>query len=375
MCGLVGVFGDLDVKLEEVFEDLLQMDVIRGWESTGVAVVPRDAKKVSIIKDIYVPIYIIQDVNYIRAKAGQNLLLMGHNRAATYGKVEKRNAHPFQIKNITLSHNGTLIPATPLPNLDKFETDSEAITDSIANIGIEETWPLLNGAATITFWDNKVKTLNIASNGKRPLNYVFLKDNKAIMWASEDWMLDGVIKRHKLEVEKRKDEGYLWYIRTNTVGIFSFKKEKIVSKFPRLKEYKSSFIQGGFRNQYDNNYGLNDDGWSEGWYEITKEEKETDNVVDLQQKFKDKRKLLEKDDKTLKLKAIATDKDDPNIAKNLMSLMEFRLRYTNCVLCKESIFEEFETAIILDKHSAICKACTGIAIANNIPLTANGLLE
>ena len=39
MCGLVGVAGDINNKFEKLFKVLLQIDVIRGADSTGVAFV------------------------------------------------------------------------------------------------------------------------------------------------------------------------------------------------------------------------------------------------------------------------------------------------------------------------------------------------
>ena len=37
MCGLVGLFGQIDSVGEKVFKTLLTLDVIRGKHSTGVA--------------------------------------------------------------------------------------------------------------------------------------------------------------------------------------------------------------------------------------------------------------------------------------------------------------------------------------------------
>jgi hypothetical protein len=187
MCGIVGIFGLIDKTRIGMFEDMLAMDGVRGKDSTGVAVITK--KAVGVIKEAVLPDKILGDSLYKEWKKAKPLCLLGHNRAATLGKVIKDNAHPFQYKHITMVHNGTLDNRWRLPDWWKYDTDSEAIARCIADHGIETTWKVIEGAATLVWWDSNEQTLNVLSNGKRPFFMQPLKNSDGLVWSSERWTL------------------------------------------------------------------------------------------------------------------------------------------------------------------------------------------
>jgi predicted glutamine amidotransferase len=187
MCGIVGIFGLINKTRIGMFEDMLAMDGVRGRDSTGVAIITD--KAVGVVKEAVLPDVILGDSLYKEWKKGKIRCLLGHNRAATLGKVTKDNAHPFQYKHITMVHNGTLENRWRLPDYWKYDTDSEAIAHCIADHGIEATWKVLEGAATLVWWDNAKQSLNVISNGKRPFFMQPLKDNNGVVWSSERWTL------------------------------------------------------------------------------------------------------------------------------------------------------------------------------------------
>lgn len=201
MCGLVGVIGRPTYKAKSVFKDLLQMDVIRGPHSTGVAAFGN--KRTFVLKNTHLPQIILSSPKWktnVENDYSDFHVLMGHNRLATQGKITKRNAHPFHHGDITLMHNGTLTKDFACDGKN-FETDSEGIAYTINKLGIEETWKELRGAAALVWWDRKDKTVNLITNGQRPLSLAWSIDQEQIIWASEKWMIEAAAERNKFNIE------------------------------------------------------------------------------------------------------------------------------------------------------------------------------
>lgn len=129
----------------------------------------------------------------------QNRCLIGHNRYATQGAVNSVNAHPFDFEHIIGAHNGSLRSTLNLPDHKDFVVDSENIFHAINQDGSVETAAKLNGAYALTWWDKRDNTLHFLRNAERPLWYVFTQDRQAIFWASELWMLTGVLARNNIK--------------------------------------------------------------------------------------------------------------------------------------------------------------------------------
>lgn len=200
MCGLVGwaVQGTLKVaeesKIQRAFSKLLMFDVVRGRDSTGVARVLGDGS-VEIFKKA-VPSYDFLETSFgtaaVSFKEAYINAMIGHNRAATVGKVNADNAHPFQHQHITLAHNGTLTYRGNLKN--KCSTDSEEICKELAEV--EDTVSVLEkleGAYALTWYNAADDTINFARNDERPLWIANMVDNEGVIWASEQWMLIGAV--------------------------------------------------------------------------------------------------------------------------------------------------------------------------------------
>lgn len=197
MCGLVGYYGASSLVSEKAFENLLRVDVIRGPHSTGVAFVKDN--KVNVVKQAVLPDDLFETKEYKDASKGFNDCFIGHNRYATMGLVNDTNAHPFEFDHITGVHNGTLKNRYLLPESRDYSVDSENIFYAINKDGIGDTWEKIHGAAALVWWDTKTSTLNMCRNKERPLFYCYTKDNAGMYWASEVWMLEGVLARHDIK--------------------------------------------------------------------------------------------------------------------------------------------------------------------------------
>lgn len=103
------------------------------------------------------------------------------------------------MENLVGAHNGTLVNQGLLPDSTKFEVDSENILHSIEKIGVEDTWSRLHGAAALVWYEWDGNYINFLRNKERPMFITFTPDRKTLFWASESWMLEGVLAKNGIK--------------------------------------------------------------------------------------------------------------------------------------------------------------------------------
>ena len=194
MCGLTGVAGKIGKREEDIFRDLLVVDALRGTDSTGIAAINAQFD-VKIAKQVGNPYELFDTKSYDKALKGLNRVLIGHNRYSTMGVSNRANAHPFQFDHITGAHNGTLKNKWELLDGKDFDVDSQALYNHIAKEGIRRAITKADGAWALTWWDANEKTLNFLRNQERPLWMLRSNDGKTLFWASELWMMEGILDR------------------------------------------------------------------------------------------------------------------------------------------------------------------------------------
>lgn len=217
MCGIVGVMtSDMTAYQRphnNFFTQALFADTLRGFDSTGIALL--DAK--SFAPTVYKRALSAPDfLQLTKAKdlIGNNTVynfMLGHNRAATRGRVEDNTAHPFQIGAITMVHNGTITNHRQLKDGNKFTVDSEAIANSIAAVGPEETIEKIDGAFALVWHDADDDTINIIRNKERPLWLGISEDEDSVYFCSEGSMLQWLAIRNGIKLKHifQPTEGYL----------------------------------------------------------------------------------------------------------------------------------------------------------------------
>lgn len=209
MCGMCGVFarnfGRLDAN---IFSELLLFNQLRGIDSSGIASIEKESGtdklfNAKVVKDVVpsgVLLYMDQEANdLVFDKPGLKAGLFGHCRFATKGKVEVKNAHPFDFPNLTGMHNGTISKA--FKDSHKFDSDSQAVFKLINDEGVDKALPEIEGttsAYALVWFDKQTQKMNIVRNDERSLWFSYFCGQQSLMFASEGWMLDAAGKRHNL---------------------------------------------------------------------------------------------------------------------------------------------------------------------------------
>jgi hypothetical protein len=215
---------------------------------------------------------------------------IGHNRYKTTGAVNRANAHPFEVLDengdvlLVGAHNGTLDNKFEIERQtkDKYDTDSEALFNlMVEKPNVKAAIGELRGAWSLVWWDATTDTLNFLRNKERPMTYAYTKDRKAIVWASEPWMIINACRRNGVELEQ--NEKNLSCYATNTDVLYSMQiPEKADAELPDLTreggylgapsrtfQGYGSRVADGFRSWWDE---LDDD--PNGPFESDKEAKE-----------------------------------------------------------------------------------------------------
>lgn len=277
MCGLVGLFGNLNEQDKKIFDYLLLLDIIRGRDATGIIKVHTD-NSYEYIKDTGLPDSLIVLDKFMEEQTpffdhntslvlGNVKALLGHNRHATVGSKTSKEAHPYEFPNVIGMHNGT-IPWAEYRTMEYHKesvTDSEALYYDFNRRGVAATVKEVHGAMACTMWNSLDDTLQIFRNSERPLFTINKKDGSAFAWASEPWMLFVAVQKTR--------ESDTWDIRpvelpVDTLFSFTLDGNGISSTHEKLevKKVQGNFTRGGFKNgswvndpKYGGN-GKNDEG-------------------------------------------------------------------------------------------------------------------
>jgi hypothetical protein len=199
LCGLVGMAGDLNAQHEKVMRTLLVLDSLRGEDSTGLACVAKYSQVVKMAKQVGDPFQLFDHKTFDKVFSGLQRVMIGHNRYATTGMVNRNNAHPFENDTIVGAHNGTLTTKHLLADPRNYTVDSENLYHHFDKHGVRDALKYMGGAWALTWWDKEAETINLLRNKERPLYVAFSEDEKCFFWASEDWMLEVALGRHGIK--------------------------------------------------------------------------------------------------------------------------------------------------------------------------------
>ncbi len=270
MCGLVGIAGEMFLRDEHVMKSLLLFDFFRGTDSTGFAALRNNGKDFHLVKMATHPIDLFDSKKFGAAlNGGQSQVFLGHNRAATLGKVNGLNAHPFHFGKIIGAHNGTLDKKS-WERLEeaagvKTDVDSAAIFACIDKIGLKKTIDLMEtgktskeGAWALTFFDMENNTMNFIRNKHRPLWYAWADDFRRILWASEFPMIDAATAMCKSDYdlwENAQEETFFEFAEDTHYEIDLAELRKVGKKAPMKMKVKKMAGREPKEPEYYDYYG------------------------------------------------------------------------------------------------------------------------
>ncbi len=212
MCGIIGLYGKStnfypQAKKNFIFEGLIA-DTVRGFDSTGMVLLPSEAKEgVRIYKRDLAGYDFVQQkhTNRLIDQINTSIGIIGHNRSATKGNVSDRNAHPFKHGHITLVHNGTVHNAQSLVDKkdqpDGLIVDSEYVTHALSMESADDILPKLTGGYSLVWFDEEDRSLHFARNDAKPMFIAFDAKDEQIYFGSEAEMIVWLCSRNNLPIE------------------------------------------------------------------------------------------------------------------------------------------------------------------------------
>ena len=265
MCGIVGLItgfsNGFTMDETKAFRDMLLIDTLRGFDSTGVFGVDYNGN-VEVLKEASNGASFVQTTDYKAFDSwicSRGMFAVGHNRAATRGSITDKNAHPFVVEdNIVLVQNGTY--KGDHSHLKNTDVDTEAVAHVLhEEPDVEKALQKINAAYAFVWYNVKEKTLNIIRNDERPLYIAYTKQN-AIVFASEvetilaacsrnNITLKGqpyLLKEHMLNTWTLDDEKHTWEFDNKTID------NKYRGEPFRQYDYSDWYNGTGFRSNYRN---------------------------------------------------------------------------------------------------------------------------
>lgn len=162
MCGIVGYLGPQEPK--NIIIDGLKKLEYRGYDSAGIAVI-HDGKT----KRVRAEGKLKNLEDKIVSEHFNGHLGIGHTRWATHGAPVERNAHPHQVGEISIVHNGIIENYLEIKEeLLKKGADIKSDTDSelVAHL----------------IWEDVQKTHNLLQSVKNTLNKIVGAFSILVMW-------------------------------------------------------------------------------------------------------------------------------------------------------------------------------------------------
>lgn len=381
MCGIVGAFGNITPLCKKVVEEMFLIDIYRGIDSCGMAFVHPNG--VDVVKDKCWPDDLMKEESYLQSSNRDGLMAMiGHNRWATRGNTDAKNAHPFRHDPITLVHNGTVFTHKFNKFYTEADTDSERIALAIRDETIEKVWPKIDGPATLIWWDESTKKLNMITNGKRPMFFMeFYADENVgdmdgIFFASEAWMIRAACLRHGVPFNIKD----LYFPKPHVLYEFD-DKDGVGYTCTKLEEYKETpyvYNPEAYKNNYNN---INWEGRQRDFYGMYGYEEyggygyDRPGDADHPDSCKcsecvsvDIEKAVEEANKEQKVLPFRSKEPawkglKVNIRTKRITSEVFRRDYHHCICCGSSLTDDFDRSMILnyeDKH-AVCSMCVDTA--------------
>lgn len=259
MCGIVGILtsyqNGFSQKELSFFEEMLYVDALRGLDSTGAFTV-KNSGNFQWAKGAVSPSAFLRnnEWNILKAAAmGTGTFIFGHNRKATEGSINNKNAHPFVENDTILIHNGSLQNWRSLMRVEKrdklgIEVDSHLVTYLFAHENYVDVLKEIEGAYVFVWYSAKEKMLRIAKNIERPFHFGHEEKSGAIVFSSEQGIMRMVLnRRHDCEIKKvdALKEGFVYGYELQKNG-----KPKMIEETPIVKKFFVGSANEWYKRRY-----------------------------------------------------------------------------------------------------------------------------
>lgn len=179
-----------------------------------------------------------------------NTITICHTRSSTQGLDQGHSgAHPFIVeekgRQLIGVHNGNLTGWNYKTNGRNYQVDSEWALNHIFDNGME-AFKDFNGAYAFVWWDSEdPDTLNMATNGERPMNICPIK-GRGLYYASESGMLRWLLERRSITKEQILYlKPHNWYkFSTKDIGVWTMDeiKKPAVSTASTYNNTRSAYV-------------------------------------------------------------------------------------------------------------------------------------
>lgn len=251
MCGIHGVISARSFYNKPLCDFIRQAfiaNTLRGVDSSGMFQIGNAKGSVYLHKDATAGWNFVSqtETEALIRDTDTSQFTVCHVRAKTQGDVKKENAHPFvgftdDNKRVIGVHNGSLHSWKHKDGGKDHDVDSSWAIQQIAERGhaaIQE----LQGAFAIVYWDEESpKKINFVRNSQRPMHFLFSKDRKHMMFASEAGMLLWLADRVKFT-----HDGKVREMPVDTVFTFDTSGDVLTWESTKLKMATSTSSSGAY---------------------------------------------------------------------------------------------------------------------------------
>lgn len=210
MCGIHGFINskNAETNSDDFIKSGCIAGMLRGVDSTGVAVITTKAEEVDLRKLPLPGNYFVEDKQFAKmlpAIRAANAITIAHTRAATVGKVAAHTAHPFKFwdkdtgRELVGVHNGTLTAWQHKEGARSYDVDSQWALHNIFKKGVD-AFKDFTGAYCFVWWDSETPTkLYMARNDQRTMHVAFTEKG-GLAYASEAGMVAWLTDRHNIKL-------------------------------------------------------------------------------------------------------------------------------------------------------------------------------